>query len=1159
MTVVTADTQGTLDLAGLEHALRRANPAVVLLPSWLLETLIAADRGLRGPLFAIPHDRSHVIARDRLARLVADEDLRLPDDPPDEPALILLARPDADWLQKTPAPQALLAYWQLLFHATVDGLLRVKREDGTLDGPGVQARAERLGRGAFREAAFVLGKEHALPGGVDDAEAYAEFVATYLELFHFAPWLLDWYFPAAEAGRVLAVLSQDVDAAAVLSRTRPDGAAEPAGSDAATGGIEEMPPAAESAGPISDPRPERSNRKGKSLMRAALAAEASGNDVRAAILRVRAARVTRANGGGSVAQQPAKLRAGALRRIDALASRLRVALDFDEADVDPWRAALRGLLNRADAGWWNNERRLLYDLQKVCVCHEREMYSANVVEWLIDRGRRPLRRPQPAQRLVTAHKALRSAEARAAKARLHPHERAALRRLLHDAVAGAARRLRVELRPAVIHALEEGDLVPRSAVERVAEEKLVDELLDGVERRGYLNLGNLRDAVSRNQLKLNDIAAPRELLGRDQLLRVDRRLEWQLDGVYHRGEVYLRLFQRLSSVLFGTAGGRFLTRVLLIPFLGAFVILEGLDHSVGLLIAKLGGPHPHFSSVPALAAVGLFLMATVNWPAFRAGVARGARALGRGLRAVFLDFPRWLARLPLVRFLFSSQLVRLLFRYAVKPLALSAVALPLLPDGMRPAARGSVLVGLYLLLTLALNSPPGRALEQTLLHALRVTLPRMTWEILVGLFRIVMSAFDRLLEHVDRTIYAVDEWLRFGASHARWTVAVKAVLGVFWFFIAYVTRFVVNLLIEPQINPIKHFPVVTVSHKIMIPATPALAKGLILAGLTEATAWTLAGGIITGTPGIFGFLAWELKENWKLYRANRARLLGPVRVGSHGETFAQLLRPGFHSGTIPKLFARARKAARHGRLRAADAQRAREAAHHVKDDVCAFVERELVSLLNHNPFWARTPVAAGEVELSVTRVSVELRCEAVGPEPAVLSFEQRDGLILAAVERPGWMPALPATQSELLRAALLGFYKLAAVDVSAEHVRAAVEPAPAAFDLRRRKLVVWQGARFERETAYDLAEPTDETRRLLLSDARVPWPAWKRLWDAQTPAEVAELTARIAPGVEVLPAGCTARGRRDVESGGPRPRLAILSAGPAAAGNGSTAAAAATS
>src|SRR5262249_58981978 len=63
-------------------------------------------------------------------------------------------------------------------------------------------------------------------------------------------------------------------------------------------------------------------------------------------------------------------------------------------------------------------------------------------------------------------------------------------------------------------------------------------------------------------------------------------------------------------------------------------------------------------------------------------------------------------------------------------------------------------------------------------------------------------------------------------------------------------------------------------------------------------------------PGLGGFLVWELKENWRLYAANRPPTLRPVMVGSHGETLARLLRPGFHSGTLPKLHAKLRKAER---------------------------------------------------------------------------------------------------------------------------------------------------------------------------------------------------------------------------------------------------------
>src|SRR4029079_8367341 len=108
------------------------------------------------------------------------------------------------------------------------GLLRDRRADGTLDAPSVQQRIERVGRGAFREAVYVLHRERQLTTTADDAEAYAEFAATYLERLPFEPWMLHWHFPAADRERVLAVLSEDVNAPGILAKTRPTGAEEPA-------------------------------------------------------------------------------------------------------------------------------------------------------------------------------------------------------------------------------------------------------------------------------------------------------------------------------------------------------------------------------------------------------------------------------------------------------------------------------------------------------------------------------------------------------------------------------------------------------------------------------------------------------------------------------------------------------------------------------------------------------------------------------------------------------------------------------------------------------------------------------------------------------------------------------------------------------------------
>src|SRR5262245_64684625 len=110
-------------------------------------------------------------------------------------------------------------------------------------------------------------------------------------------------------------------------------------------------------------------------------------------------------------------------------------------------------------------------------------------------------------------------------------------------------------RPPLFPYRRSSDLLP----ERVARKKLVAELLDRGMKLGFLNLGHLRDAVSRNGLKLRDLGGVGELVRGDPLLRADARLDLALDGVYRRGEIYLRWLQKLSSIFFGTAPGRILT------------------------------------------------------------------------------------------------------------------------------------------------------------------------------------------------------------------------------------------------------------------------------------------------------------------------------------------------------------------------------------------------------------------------------------------------------------------------------------------------------------------------------------------------------------------------------------------------------------------------
>ena len=175
----------------------------------------------------------------------------------------------------------------------------------------------------------------------------------------------------------------------------------------------------------------------------------------------------------------------------------------------------------------------------------------------------------------------------------HPVRRARRRRLqtlLETATQHVHAQLRAAFRGQIDSVLDRVRLVPHNLPERMARQKMVDELVDRIIKRGFLAMGDLRDALSRNNLKLPDVDTVGfdQWLSGDQLLEIDRLLADELDGVYRSGELYMRLPQRLSSLAFGTPLGRFFTRYVAIPFGGAYLALEGIYHLVHLLLWVFG-------------------------------------------------------------------------------------------------------------------------------------------------------------------------------------------------------------------------------------------------------------------------------------------------------------------------------------------------------------------------------------------------------------------------------------------------------------------------------------------------------------------------------------------------------------------------------------------
>ena len=387
----------------------------------------------------------------------------------------------------------------------------------------------------------------------------------------------------------------------------------------------------------------------------------------------------------------------------------------------------------AARGWWPVEARLLYDLQSVCVNQEKELYAVDLVEWAVTWGQRPIKRLLPHQPYVFTVKYLRRALRRLDVAEMPDEARHRLHRLLEDALHHAEIRLRQRFRPLIVGALDSAGLTPPTYAERLARDQIVEELLDRVVARGFFTMSDVRDTLARNRLKLPDVPSPVRILTGDRLIQANRRLAVALDGVYRRGEIYLRWLQRLSSVFFGTAIGRFLVLYLILPLGGACVAVKGpqlvgdevshLSRRVVRLFggepAEPGGPSHHGglqfqeSDIVPILLADLFFLGLLHSAQFRRVIGAGLHFVYRCLRRLLYDFPTAVSRWPPLRRLLQSRGYLLLYQFVVKP-ALWAVPLPLVLwlFGVQPAVLAVTAGAVFVVAQVLLNSRAGMVAEE---------------------------------------------------------------------------------------------------------------------------------------------------------------------------------------------------------------------------------------------------------------------------------------------------------------------------------------------------------------------------------------------------------------------------------------------------------------
>jgi hypothetical protein len=231
-----------------------------------------------------------------------------------------------------------------------------------------------------------------------------------------------------------------------------------------------------------------------------------------------------------------------------------------------------------------------------------------------------------------------------------------------------------------------------------------------------------------------------------------------------------------------------------------------------------------------------------------------------------------------------------------------------------------------------------------------------------------------------------------------------------------------------------------------------------------------------------------------------------VIIGDHGERMLQLLRPGFHSGTLPRLFARLRYAERTayktGSWRSARSYR--QALGEVETALRHFVEREFLALVHQSPAWSERPLSVGTIALANNRIGIHLVHATFPQIPFWLAIELHRGWLDAHIEEEGWLRQLNEYQLRSLSTALAGLYKLAGIDLVREQIEAQLAPARATYAITARGLVIQPVAGKDDGIVYSLnGEPDPEAaervkaldpRLLIFARTPIPWQEWVALW-----------------------------------------------------------------
>ena len=730
-------------------------------------------------------------------------------------------------------------------------------------------------------------------------------------------------------------------------------------------------------------------------------AEGQGQWVTAALEQVRESRLC-------VGKRSENALARAQANLRLLVDAVGAPLGLDSEEGDAFLNALNPVLDKAEQGESGEESAFLRNLQGMSDGLANKAYALDVVEYAISLGVRPWKRQLHYLGLVQVSGRLKTLLGLLPVMRVPDTSRAVLQRLLGKSSLHAETQVRRLFHPLIDSALDDVGLQADNPLERVARRKIIQELIDRILDQGHITFYDLRDALSRNHLKMQDIRDPAEWLQGDPLLRLDRRLAAPLDGIYRPCPVYSRMLERVTSLGFGTGVGRWLVSKVIIPYgLAALLVVmvhalwehfggvskqavtatgeaaqavaeavqesqsQGLQETATKVALSVHSKPPPSVLTPAnllaLGALGTVFLLFTNHPVLRGAVWRVLNALGDVIHWVVHDLPEILPSHPL--FLYGVRWpLSVVWHAVIKPLGVVLILLKL--AGMDVDWTSPVLFGGWLLATVALLSRQARMTEEWFVGVLREVLMALRSGVLGRALGVLNELFRAVTRWFDLQMANIENVLRVRQRDNAGQLGGRALLSLLWFPLGWLGRFTFVVLIEPMLHPLK-LPISFLAAKVIYPFLYPFTTDVAIPALTPMmgalTAGLVMGVIVFLLPNAFGFFFWEFRENRGLYEANRPERPAPDGAGPHGETMAVLLEPGLHGGVLPALFTKLRNAslpASEGGTRAA--QRACERKLDLlREALGRFFRRNFLDVLGVTTAWGQNLTTEDETQKSM--------------------------------------------------------------------------------------------------------------------------------------------------------------------------------------------------